>query len=232
MALLLVLAGFETDLGLITKLGRPAVLVALGSMLVPAGAGSIVGWLIPGEFLGPEATRSTFLLFVALAVSVSALAVVAKILSDLGLMRRDFGQITVAVGMANDVVGWVLLGVLTSVVAAGGVSATDILISVGGLLLFLVLALTVGQWLVDRWLRRTRRSSDTLGCGGHGGGGHDAGLRRGHSGPGGGGGRGCVRGRCGAAPLPLRGRAAGALPRAADVLVSLPRCSSPPPACR
>lgn len=164
VALLLVLAGFETDLGLITKLGRPAVLVAVGSMLVPAGAGSIVGWLIPGEFLGPEATRSTFLLFVALAVSVSALAVVAKILSDLGLMRRDFGQITVAVGMANDVVGWVLLGVLTSVVAAGGVSATDILISVGGLLLFLVLALTVGQWLVDRWLRRTRRSSDTLGA--------------------------------------------------------------------
>ncbi len=164
VALLLVLAGFETDLGLITKLGRPAVLVAVGSMLVPAGAGSIVGWLIPGEFLGPEASRSTFLLFVALAVSVSALAVVAKILSDLGLMRRDFGQITVAVGMANDVVGWVLLGVLTSVVAAGGVSATDILISVGGLVLFMVLALTVGQWLVDRWLRRTRRSSDSLGA--------------------------------------------------------------------
>ncbi len=164
VALLLVLAGFETDLGLITKLGRPAVLVAVGSMLVPAGAGSIVGWRIPGEFLGPEATRSTFLLFIALAVSVSALAVVAKILSDLGLMRRDFGQITVAVGMANDVVGWVLLGVLTSVVAAGGVSATDILISVGGLLLFMVLALTVGQWLVDRWLRRTRRGGDTLGA--------------------------------------------------------------------
>ena len=164
VALLLVLAGFETDLGLITKLGRPAVLVAVGSMLVPAGAGSVVGWLIPGEFLGPEAKRSTFLLFVALAVSVSALAVVAKILSDLGLMRRDFGQITVAVGMANDVVGWVLLGVLAGVVASGSISAVDILISVGGLLLFLVLALTVGQWLVDRWLRRTRRSSDSLGA--------------------------------------------------------------------
>ena len=163
-ALLLVLAGFETDLGLIGKLGRPAVLVAVGSMLVPAAAGSVVGWLIPDEFLGPETERSTFLLFVALAVSVSALAVVAKILSDLGLMRRDFGQITVAVGMANDVVGWVLLGVLTGLAASGGVSAVDILISVGGLLLFLLLALTVGQWLVDRWLRHTRRSSDSLGA--------------------------------------------------------------------
>ena len=164
VALLLVLAGFETDLGLITKLGRPAVLVALGSMLVPAAAGSVVGWLIPAEFLGAEAERSTFLLFVALAVSVSALAVVAKILSDLGLMRRDFGQITVAVGMANDIVGWLLLGVLTGVVASGGVSAVDVLVSVGGLLAFLVLALTVGQWLVDRWLRRARRSRDTIGA--------------------------------------------------------------------
>lgn len=164
VALLLVLAGFETDLGLITKLGRPAALVAVGSMLVPAAAGSVVGWLIPAEFLGADAKRSTFLLFVALAVSVSALAVVAKILSDLGLMRRDFGQITVAVGMANDMVGWLLLGVLTGVAASGGVSAVDILISVGGLLLFLVLALTVGQWLVDRWLRRTRRSNDSVGA--------------------------------------------------------------------
>ena len=164
VALLLVLAGFETDLGLITKLGRPAVLVALGSMLVPAAAGSVVGWLIPDEFLGADAERSTFLLFVALAVSVSALAVVAKILSDLGLMRRDFGQITVAVGMANDIVGWVLLGVLTGLAASGGVSAVDVVISVGGLLAFLVLALTVGQWLVDRWLRRARRSRDSIGA--------------------------------------------------------------------
>ena len=164
VALLLVLAGFETDLGLITKLGRPALLVALGSMLVPAAAGSVVGWLIPDEFLGAEANRSTFLLFVALAVSVSALAVVAKILSDLGLMRRDFGQITVAVGMANDIVGWLLLGVLTGVVASGGVSAVDVVVSVGGLLAFLVLALTVGQWLVDRWLRRARRSRDGIGA--------------------------------------------------------------------
>ena len=60
VALLLVLAGFETDLGLITKLGRPAVLVAVGSMLVPAAAGSVVGWLIPTSSWvpTPSAARS------------------------------------------------------------------------------------------------------------------------------------------------------------------------------
>ncbi len=164
VALLLVLAGFETDLGLISKLGRPAMLVALGSMLLPALGGTALGMLLPGGFLGEEASRSTFTMFVAVAVSVSSLAVVAKILSDLGLMRRDFGQITMAVGMTNDVIGWLALGIFSSLAASGGVSAVRIVISIGGLLVFLALALTVGQRMLDFWLRQTKRGSDVLGA--------------------------------------------------------------------
>ncbi len=164
VALLLVVAGFETDLGLITKLGRPAMLVALGSMLLPAAGGSLLGILLPDMFLGEGSARSTFVMFVALALSVSSLAVVAKILSDMGLMRRDFGQITVAAGMTNDVVGWLALGIFSSLAAAGAVSASRVAVSVGGLLLFLVLALTLGQRLLDLWLRQTRRGRDVLGA--------------------------------------------------------------------
>jgi len=43
--LLLVATGFETDLGLIGRLGRAATLVSAGSLLVPAAAGFAVGWL-------------------------------------------------------------------------------------------------------------------------------------------------------------------------------------------
>ena len=63
------------------------------------------------QFWGDEADRLTVTLFIAVSVAVSALAVVAKVLSDLGLMRRDVGQITVAAGMANDLIGWVILGI-------------------------------------------------------------------------------------------------------------------------
>lgn len=41
---------------------------------------------------------------------MSSLAVVARILGELGCRRRDVGQITVAAGMADDVVGRLLLG--------------------------------------------------------------------------------------------------------------------------
>ncbi len=161
--LLLIVTGFETDLALIRKLGRPVTLVATGSLLVPFAGGLVVGLLLPTEtFLGQDVDRVTFALFVATALSVSALAVVAKILSEMGMMRRDFGQITVAVGMANDLVGWMLLGVFAGVAGSGSVSLGGLATTVGGMILFLVGMLTVGQRLVDFSLRRVRRRGENL----------------------------------------------------------------------
>ena len=172
--------GFETDLGLITKLGRSALLVTAGSLVVPLIGGIVVGLLLPSLFLGEDAERLTFTLFVALALAVSSLAVVAKILSELGLMRRDFGQITVAAGMANDVVGWILLGVFTGLATSGGVSAGQVLVTLGGIAAFGVLALTVGQRLVDLLLRQVRRTGGQPGRGTGRGHSDHAGIRSGH----------------------------------------------------
>lgn len=162
VALLLVTAGFETDLGLIRRLGRAAALVTGFSLVVPLIGGLIVGKILPDEFVGAESERLVFALFVAAALSVSALAVIAKILSELGLMRRDFGQITVAAGMANDVVGWVMLAVFAGFATSGEVSIGGIIKTVGGLAVFVVLAMTVGQRIVDRSLRYVRRNGPNI----------------------------------------------------------------------
>jgi len=42
-------------------------------------------------------------------VSISAVPVIAKVLMDLKLIRRDIGQITLAAGMTDDTIGWILL---------------------------------------------------------------------------------------------------------------------------
>ena len=162
VALLLVTAGFETDLALIRRLGRAAALVTGFSLVVPLAGGLVIGVLLPADFIGGGADRTVFALFVALALSVSALAVIARILSELGLMRRDFGQITVAAGMANDVVGWVMLAVFTGFATAGQVSVTGTLRTVIGLAAFLLLAMTLGQRAIDAGLRRVRRDGPNL----------------------------------------------------------------------
>ena len=161
-AFLLVVAGFETDLDLIRQLGRAAALVTAGSLLVPLVGGLIVGASMPDTFYGETGNRLVFTLFIATSVAVSALAVVAKILGDLNLMRRDVGQITIAVGMANDLIGWVILGVIAGLAASGEVSALDVGTTVLGLALFLGGALTIGQRVVDGALREVRREGKNL----------------------------------------------------------------------
>ena len=162
VALLLVTAGFETDLGLIRRLGKASALVTGFSLVVPLAGGLVTGLVLPADFVGGGADRTVFALFVAAALSVSALAVIARILSELGLMRRDFGQITVAAGMANDVVGWVMLAVFAGFATAGRISLFGTLRTVVGLGLFLVLAMTLGQRAVDASLRRVRRDGPNL----------------------------------------------------------------------
>ncbi|MEQ8840440.1 MAG: cation:proton antiporter [Acidimicrobiales bacterium] len=158
--LLLVATGFETDLGLIARLGRAATLVSTGSLLVPAVAGVAVGWFIPSVFVGDDTERYIFALFIAAALSISSLPVIAKILTEMGFMRRNFGQLTLAAGMANDVVGWILLGFIAGLAQAGGVQLDKLAFTVIGLLAFFVFAFTVGQRLVDTSLRRVRANGD------------------------------------------------------------------------
>ena len=161
--LLLVATGFETDLKLIGRLGRAATAVSAGSLILPAVAGFAVGWAIPSQFVGDDSSRYVFALFFAAALSISSLPVIAKILSEMGLMRRNFGQLTLAAGMVNDVIGWVALGFIAGLAQAGGVKLDKLAFTVVGLLVFFLLAFTLGQRLVDASLRRVRaKGNDPL----------------------------------------------------------------------
>lgn len=155
--LLLVVTGFETDLALISRLGKAAVLVTAGSLLVPFAFGLGGGFLVPESLLGDDAERSVFALFLAAALTISSLPVIAKVLSELQLLRRNFGQLTLAVAMANDVIGWVLLGLIAGLAGSGAFDFRDLALTVIGLIVFLALAAAVGQRIVDAVLHEMRR---------------------------------------------------------------------------
>lgn len=154
---LLVGTGFETDLTLIRRLGRAAALVAAGSLLVPMVLGAGLGAVLPPVFSDSPDQRLVFVLFMATALSISSLPVIAKVLTEMGLMRRNFGQMTLAAGMANDVVGWILLGVIAGLAQAGEVELDSLAVALVGMAVFVVGALTVGQRVVDALLRQLRQ---------------------------------------------------------------------------
>lgn len=163
VALLLVETGFETDLGLLRRLGKKAAAVSIGSLIVPMGMGLALGLVMPATpFFGEAASRFTFASFIAVAMSISALPVVARILTELDLMRRNIGQVTVASAMVNDLVGWILLGTLVGIVSSGGLAIGQSVTTVVAIAAFFAFAFTIGQRLTDRALRLSRKVSDGL----------------------------------------------------------------------
>jgi Kef-type K+ transport system membrane component KefB/nucleotide-binding universal stress UspA family protein len=151
--LLLILTGSETDLGLIRRLGWATGRVAVGSLVLPVLAGVGLGVVLPAEFLGERAQREVFALFMGTALGISALPVIAKILSDLDLMRRNVAQVLLAAAMADDIAGWILLGMVAGLAQSGSVDAARLAVTIGGLAVFLALAFSLGQRAVDALLR-------------------------------------------------------------------------------
>jgi K+:H+ antiporter len=155
--MLLVVIGFETDLGIIARYRTAAISVSAGALLVPLAVFVALGFVTPDSFLGPGmdgagVERGVFAGFFALAFSVSALPVVAKILQDLGFLRRNFGQVTLAAGMTMDAVGWLILAALSGI-ALDGFNGGQLARSFIGLIIFVVVAATLARWILDRLFR-------------------------------------------------------------------------------
>ena len=145
---LLLITGLETDLKLIKHHARTALGVSLGGIAVTFTSGFLLGQLLPDHLLTDPNARLVFSLFIATAMSISAIPVIAKVLIDLNLTRRDIGQTIIAAGMSDDTIGWILLSIVAGLAAGEAVSAHSVAISIGTVLAFLLVSFTLGQWLV------------------------------------------------------------------------------------
>src|SRR5262249_40755437 len=83
MVLLLLLTGLEPDIRLLRHLGRSALTSSALGMVVPFAAGLLLGLFTPARFLANPDRRLLFSVFLATAMSISAMPVIAKILMDL-----------------------------------------------------------------------------------------------------------------------------------------------------
>lgn len=117
--MLLLYTGLETDLGILRSVGRASIAISWLGIIVPLLTGFALGWEIPASYLAKPNDRLIFSLFIAVAMSISAVPVIAKILIDLDLMRRDLGLIILAAGILDDTMGWLMLSIVAGLAAHG-----------------------------------------------------------------------------------------------------------------
>lgn len=160
VVLLLVVAGLEVDLATARRRGKSALLVAALGIGIPLIGGYALGQLVPDDALGPHGDRTLFAAFIGVALSISALPVIAKTLLDLGLFKTDVGLLVMSVAMLNDLVGWIAFSILLGPMRGGGVDVRALALTLGAGAAFVAGTLVVGRKLVDALLARLEQQVD------------------------------------------------------------------------
>jgi len=157
--LLVGLTGTHLDVAMVRRRKATAARISLGGLLLPLALGLAVGYLLPGWLSGASGDdRLVFAGFMGVAMCVTAIPVIAKTLSDMRLLHRDVGQLTLAAGTIDDAIGWFLLSVV-SMAATAGLSTGHVTQAVVFLIGFVVLAAVVGRPLVRRVMRFADRGA-------------------------------------------------------------------------
>jgi Kef-type K+ transport system membrane component KefB len=157
--LLVGITGAQLNLGLLRKRATAAARVSAAGLIVPLGLGIGLGFLLPALLVGAGTERTTFALYLGVAMCVSAIPVMAKILMDLRLEHSGTGQLILTAGVIDDAAGWLLLS-FVSALATAGLTLSSVLLSTGSLLLFVAVALVIGRPLVRLVLGAASRSGE------------------------------------------------------------------------
>jgi Kef-type K+ transport system membrane component KefB/mannitol/fructose-specific phosphotransferase system IIA component (Ntr-type) len=154
VVLLLAVAGLEVNLGLVRRRGRSALLTSLMGIVMPLAGGFLLGTLLPDSDLMRPDRRMLFALFMGVALSISALPVIAKTLLDLGLFKTDVGLLVMAAAMIDDLTGWLAFSVLLGPMQGGALNLSSVGRSVALTVGFVVAALLVARPLLGRLVAR------------------------------------------------------------------------------
>ncbi|MGI5378897.1 cation:proton antiporter [Streptomyces sp. CA-251387] len=175
IVLFMFVVGYEMDPRQLRRGGRASATVALCAFLVPAGLGAGLAGGFPGLFAAvrPDgAAGRSFVLFMAVALSVTALPVLAAIVRERGLAGTPAGSVATAAAGLMDVVAWLVLAV--ALVGTGHATRlawpmTLLLSAVFVAALFLVVRPLLARWLERSGTlqanQRTLALALALGCG-------------------------------------------------------------------
>lgn len=154
VVLLLFAAGMEVEFSIIRQQSKTALKTSFVGLITTLTLGYFAGtFLFDYMHVSGGATndKTVFSLFIATAMAITALPVIARTLMDLNLFKTKIGMIIVAAAMFDDVVGWVLFSVVLSMMNTGSASF-GFLYTLGLTVGYAILMLTVGRVLINKSL--------------------------------------------------------------------------------
>ncbi len=149
--LLLFEVGVESDLMQLLAVGWSSLIVATLGVIAPM----VLGYLVSSQLI-PDASWLTHL-FVGGTLTATSVGITARVLKDLGKSDTTEARIILGAAVADDVIGLVVLAVVTGLTtaavggsAAAGISWGSTLWIIAKASIFLVLAVVIGRFWSQR----------------------------------------------------------------------------------
>jgi Kef-type K+ transport system membrane component KefB len=111
--LLLFEVGLESTVREMMSVGASSLLVAILGVAAPMALGWLIGWLLVPE-LGPEVHA-----FIGATLCATSVGITARVLKDLGRSKQRESQIILGAAVIDDVLGLVMLTVVSGVIMSG-----------------------------------------------------------------------------------------------------------------
>lgn len=104
----LFLAGLELDPKSLRQTGKKALGIAIAGITLPFALGIASSFVLQAT-IAKGVNSSAFLVFMGVALSITAFPVLARILAELKLLTTDVGRMAMSAAAVNDVAAWILL---------------------------------------------------------------------------------------------------------------------------
>ena len=157
LILFLFLVGMELDSEQIYKQRTTALLASGMSIFLPFAMAALLAPSLRVRFAPPGIGAGAFVLFLGIAMSITAFPVLARILEERGLQASRLGTTAMMCAAIDDVAAWTLLAFALALLGKGD-GSPSLSTRLMGLAAYLLLMLAVVRPLAN-WLAKRRRTS-------------------------------------------------------------------------
>ncbi|KAL8207827.1 hypothetical protein R6Q57_007239 [Mikania cordata] len=114
----LFLVGLELDLKSLRRTGKKALSIAVAGISLPFILGIGISFVLRGS-ISKGVNQGPFIVFMGVAMSITAFPVLARILAELKLLTTDVGKMAMSAAAVNDIAAWILLAVAVALSGTG-----------------------------------------------------------------------------------------------------------------
>lgn len=150
LVLFMFLVGVHLDIPSVRRSRRTIAAVAPAAVAVPFVLAVGMGLLVH-PVLGGDLDPVPYSLFLGIAMAVTALPVLARLLVDVGLSRHRVGAVALSCAAVNDVVAWCAFAIIAALAGpASGRGPLGVLATIGAVLAYLLVMFVIVRRLLGR----------------------------------------------------------------------------------